>query len=131
MTVTSLPRRPTMSMGAIDGGRPHHCQFSSVGFDAQTVICQTPAVGNVDSHRFPTRFLPTLIHHLARPPSREQDALTTVTRTPIPWAWVICDALIGRLLTAPQDLATSEAGSWSLVIESSEVVDVLIVLVLI
>ena len=94
----------------------------------RTVDWQTPAVDNVYSSSFPSNSYPgSSITWLDRPHR---------SRTHWPrWHGVtdssplgICNALIGRLPTAPRDVATSEAGSWSLVIESLEVVKLLTVL---
>jgi len=79
---------------------PDQCQFLPVGSYIWTVDWQTPAVGT-SVLQFPTKFRPTLIHHLARPPPWEQDALATIDshhlRDPRHNDWMAADSAKGRV----------------------------------
>ena len=110
---------------------PHHTSWLSIGvattsIAARQIRCLDCRLTGAScwQHRprlFPAKFIPTLIHHPIGPPQQE----THWSRwNGLPTLGGIRDALIGRLLTAPRDVATSEVSSRSFVMNVNLRVDV-------
>jgi len=107
-------RRPTAST-SVSGRANSVNSFISVNIRPSDPVLggvdwRAAAVGSSDLVSFPRKLEPTLVCHPTGPPPGEPDALTTSTETSTPWG--IRDALIGRLPTAPRDVATSEVDSY-------------------